>query len=268
MNNTRFSYARLRSFSSLLLLSALCACSWFEPSPEPVKEVKKHHHPKVQAVQAKHYDMDTYVKQLTLTRYMLEKNNTDIAALKPQLAIIESFAADKRENTVFQPVIVISYSVKGKKEVQQLIAPFKMSQNILDFPDLQEIMPQLEGIQYTIQDVHPALFTSLPVRNLNFPVNDPGQTRNMINRELGMLLRNRSSFMDIDEARVQMSLLQFFMDHHVRDAAYLAAENAKQSLAAAEDNHADTNIVNTLSDRLGMLEGQLRKNMPFSLNAL
>ena len=61
----------------------------------------------------------------------------------------------------------------------------------------------------------------------------------MLDQEIDLLLRNKSLLTDLDEAHVQLSLLRFFITLHMRDAAYLAAENTKQSLAAVA-NAADS----------------------------
>jgi hypothetical protein len=51
---------------------------------------------------------------------------------------------------------------------------------------------------------------------------------------------------------------------YMRDAAYLALENAKDSLAYLAKNNYDTNVT-LLSQRADALEVQLHKEMPYKL---
>ncbi len=260
-----------------VLLSALCSCVTTPPlskgqPPKGIvkKEAKKALSPASMpepAPEKAHYLMTAYVKQLSLARIMAEKNTADNIMLRSRLSAVEGFVAEQQESTLFEPVIIVSYHLKKKQDIHQLIAPFKMSSHISEFPDLLEVLSQLQETDYTLQDVHPAILVNLPARDLKFPANDVAQTKAMLEREVNMLLRDRSSLTDSDEARVQLSLLRFFITFHIRDAAYLAAENAKQSLAAAENNAKDFSAINELSAELDRLENQLHREMPFTIKA-
>ena len=114
------------------------------------------------ASKKEHYTMTAYVKQITLARLMMDKSNQDSPALRFRLSVIEGFASDERESTVSEPVIIISCHLTKEKGVRQLIAPFKMSKHTSEFPDLQEVISQLQGMDYTLQDVHPAILANLP----------------------------------------------------------------------------------------------------------
>lgn len=118
-----------------------------------------------------------------------------------------------------------------------------------------------------MQDIHPVIIRSLPQRNLQLTRESPA-TRDLVRHELRALLATTAPLSDVAEAKVQLQLLQFFMARHLRDAAYLAAENAEQSLANIEDKRGDNTDTNDLSAELDTLKARLRREMPFTFNSL
>lgn len=263
--NIRLSHAVIRTFTFIALSFLITSCT-NSKSPEPlppttIKEVKKQ---RPKPVVKPHYEMYDYVKELALAKY-----DQDVKSLKVRLAVIQGFAEEKRDKAISQPVIIITYNIKGQKETKQLIAPFKMSKyDEYSFPDLLEILTTINGTEYTIDDIHPLIVTNLPEKNLQFPEQNIAMIRKIVDNELQSLLVNSAALPDIDEANVQLHLMQLFMAHHIRDAAYLAAENAKQSLANAEQAKSKSNMIKLLSIRLDTLENQLHKEMPFTINSL
>ncbi len=71
----------------------------------------------------------------------------------------------------------------------------------------------------------------------------------------------------IDEAEIGMELTRACMDLHQRDSAYLALEDAKQSLAAAavHSSAGDQDTIGELTGELQKLEDTLQHTMPFGL---
>lgn len=257
----------IRRIICMILPIIVCSCSAPPPSPAPPpshpQEIVKKQHPKPSKP---YYEMDAYVKQLTIAKILLARNPYNIEDAITQLEIIQVFAAEQQTQVLFQPVIIISYRIKGERELKELVVPFR-SPSSSSFPELEEILSLFKGIDYIMNDIHPAVVRNLPARNLNFPITNPEKIRTMINSELSQLIQTKSSFRDIDEAKIELHLLQFFMAHHMRDAAYLAAENAEQSLANAEKSAGSSDTINNLSSQLDMLEGQLHKEMPFTFSA-
>jgi hypothetical protein len=58
-------------------------------------------------------------------------------------------------------------------------------------------------------------------------------------------------------------LLEHFIEHKRKDAAYLSADTAKRLLAEAARNASNVDESTRLSDKLAKLEGTLRKHMPY-----
>lgn len=260
----------LRSLVFLLTPWLCFSCTIAPEHPQKeLKEAKKTYNKYKPEPAVPYYDVDAYVKQLSLAKLSLETASADKVALRQHLSIVQSFANEKLSEAVYQPVIVISYNTKRKKDVQQVLAPFTMSGNTPGFPDLVEISDQLDAAKFTLQDVHPFVLTYVPYDNLSIPEGDTLKTTHAINKALDKLLESKTKLSDIDEADVQIRLLQFFMQHNARDAAYLAADNARNALAEAEDNNRDPDNIKSLSDQLDVLNTQLRNQMPFTLkNAL
>lgn len=261
-------YIFLRRFAFLLLPAALYACA---PAPQqPAKETKEAKKPAryKPTPNAPYYDVDNYVKQLSLAKLALENAPDDADAVKAHLSVVRDFAGERQSGSIYQPAVIISYRLKNKKDLEQVVAPFAMSEDSPGFPDLVDITTQLDTTKYTLQDVRPIVITRLPDGNLNPPQGTLAETRHAIEKQLKALLASKSELADIDAADVQLRLIQFFMQHHARDAAYLSAENAQNSLAEAQDNGRDPDIINALSDQLDALNGELHRQMPFTLNAL
>ncbi|HEU5048102.1 MAG TPA: hypothetical protein VFT64_09710 [Rickettsiales bacterium] len=271
--NPRFSCAVLRRLPFLALSLILLGCttpvppSYTAPEPPPVKQVKKPQH-HIKPVVSPHYAMDAYIESLSLSDMELSYVSAENSALQSRLDIISRFLNEKRKQPALQPAIVVSYSVKDQKNILQLIAPFDMSRNEYDFSDLQAVLSHVKGPQYVIQDIHPVIAKSTQQRKILFSRDDTNATREMIRHELKALLANTTPLSDSAEAKVQLQLLRFFIGLHMRDAAYLAAENAEQSLASVEDRQGDNPETQKLSGELDTLKSRLRKEMPFTFKSL
>jgi len=245
---------KLRALVLPTFLLVLSGCSLFAPEH---KEVKKPTPPKP-------YEMGEYVKDLWAAHIMLN-TGADAQAVKKQLATIKGFSAEKRTGPVFQTAVVMSYTTGNKKEVQYLAAPFDVSQNNAVFNDLNTAISMLQEQKYTVHDVHPVVLSSLPPARLKLAAKDPRMLKTVVDQEFKSLLARKTTLAPLNEARVQLYLLQFFREHKMRDAAYLAASNATQSLAAVNENQDTAEAIKNLSDKISEEEARLHKEMPFTL---
>lgn len=222
-------------------------------------------HPKEARRSIKHYEMDAYLEKLSLARIILTNPAADSTTLRPVLDVIEGFAKKKQPTIIYQTAVVVTYHIKHDNKAQQVLIPISITPDY-HFEDLEEIFSWLDGTSHTLDDIHPVTLVSLPPRVIKFPQDDMSRTKIMINEEIHLLLSKKIAFSATNEAELQVQLLAFFMNYHQKEAAYLAAENAEQSLAKAESNaDAETDSIGKLSTRLEALETQLHQEMPFTL---
>jgi hypothetical protein len=253
----------MRKAFFLLLTLVFAACASHPPAQ--VTQVRK-------PVAKPYYEAEAFVTHVMLARLMLAEPDADIEAVTPHLSVVQAYTEQtKKDDAFFQPVIIISYTAKNKKGLQRLMAPFSLSQDTAEFPNLRNILAGLKT-EYTVNDVHPAVLKVGHLRALKFLNNDADSTlehyKKVIDHEAQILLLRTSRVTPLEEAHTQLLLLQFFMAYPMRDAAYLAAENAKQSLAVAEDTQNNSAIIGTLSEQLGAQEAKLHELMPFTIGGL
>jgi tRNA(Met) C34 N-acetyltransferase TmcA len=67
----------------------------------------------------------------------------------------------------------------------------------------------------------------------------------------------------VEEARIHIALLAFFMERKQKDAAYLSADAARRLLAKAVQKKTEAEQASALTTKLDTLEGQLRQTMPY-----
>lgn len=69
------------------------------------------------------------------------------------------------------------------------------------------------------------------------------------------------------QARLELQLTRFFMQHQYKEAAYLAIENAKHSLAMVDESTPDAaDTARGLFDEIDAQEMLLYKTMPFTFD--
>jgi hypothetical protein len=66
------------------------------------------------------------------------------------------------------------------------------------------------------------------------------------------------------QARIGLQLTRFFMRNKYKEPAYLAIENAKQSLAQVDETSGDPDATRGLSKEIDAQESLLYKTMPFT----
>lgn len=263
----QFSFTIGRVVALLLLSLMFSGCASYEKKPDEAAEHGKETRNKCCKQPRQHYEADAYVKQLSLAHIAYSRKNADAGSLRKTLELVKAITAQKQGKPVSQPVIIISYHMVGGKERASLVAPFSMLP-VPAFADLQEVLFMLRGERYIMDDIHPALLTGVQIKkDLDITSDDPGSAKYIIEKEYNSMLLGKVPLGGLDEAQVQLHLLRFFMDNHMRDAAYLVAENAEDSLAKSENSN-NLEVVRDLSTRLDAEESRLYKEMPFKISDL
>lgn len=207
-----------------------------------------------------HYLAEAYVKHLALAELALEPTEDD-------LDIIGAYAAQKSTKPERQALVVFEYKTDGEKTLQKIIAPISTPAEKSKFTALLEIMNRLNERTYTLHNIHLAVVMVAPGEALKLPEGSINEIKQALDGEQQRLLDNAEKMSTLDDARTQLRLIRFFIDHHFRDAAYLSVDNVKHLLASATNNQSGgTDIIKSLSQELEALESQLHKTLPFTMS--
>jgi hypothetical protein len=163
-----------------------------------------------------------------------------------------------------QTVVVLEFQRKDTGDKQTIAMPAALPSAQTEFPALLEVINRLDGAA-TLHDIHPVVTTVAPGKMIELESDAPG-LRQTLERQHQRIMDKSHRLPPLDDARAQLQLARFFLDHRCRDAAYLAVENVKQNLAKATQNKAlDSATLATLSQELEALESELREKLPFTL---
>lgn len=109
-------------------------------------------------------------------------------------------------------------------------------------------------------------FTTITTQGDGYELPDgEAEMKSALHMQEQQLLASAVPLTSVSEISAELRLIRFFIERHLRDAAYIAADNAKQSLASLSHNAGNDAEVNRLSKELELLESDLRKTMPFTL---
>lgn len=199
------------------------------------------------------YKMATFIEHISLARLALAVDSDDISAAADDLDIVQAYSKQRGNKPMSQTLLILGSSQSPRK----VIAPVS-SANAAESPGLRSVMARLQDSGYTLHDIR-LVTASLPAPTpLNFSEKPAQDIRQALDRQQDALLANTSPLPPLDEARVQLQLISFFIRHHLRDAAYLSVDNVKQLLATAtRDQSIDAPRLKTLSQQLETLEGEL-----------
>lgn len=236
----------------MVSLLALCSCADLfnqghkEPAPQPV--------------QKKTYDAPAYVNGLSSANVILSSGGT-LKDAASDLKIIESYTSVKRTKTVQVPAAVLYYTTDNSKTVQR--SPVYTGAQGQDTAALSKLMKRLEPAHPVLSEIK---VQSLPV-SVSSPFKqgkqDAAQVTEALQARQVELLAGGLKMGRIEEARIHIALLEFFMERKQKDAAYLSADAARRLLAKAVQKKAEEEQASALTTKLDTLEGQLRQTMPY-----
>ena len=201
---------------------------------------------------AKSYTSADYVKHVALTQ-LDDDDKADIAA-------INSYAIQKSKSSS-QGLLILEYKIADKSGRQKLAAPISLSKNA-SFPELLEIIKQLERKEYRLYNLRIARAKVAAGKSLKLPEKDGAAADAKLVLQEQQILGSAQTLAPREAINVELALIKFFIDHRSRDAAYITVDNAKQALAKLPHGEAETEA---LSKSLEQLEARLRETMPFTL---
>lgn len=205
-----------------------------------------------------------YVLNLSLATIKLAQETPTPASLAPYLEVIEKYSSQKgAAKSQKITTVIVEYKTAKAEETQKLLVPFNNASK-QKFSSLRDVINQLgaNAVLYNVKPVHTHVFVPNKMILAKRPLSE---IRDTVTGRLQSLIAVSKPFSAMEETRVQMHLAKLFMENRMRDAAYLAIDNAKNSLAQVEKDTPQDRAGNGLASELEQLESDIRKTMPFTL---
>lgn len=256
-------FRRLVMVLPLPLLLCSCGINQEQGQPQGKQAQREQEAPKLEAAIV--YQPDAYLLHLSLAGLALQSAPASVGASAADFDIARAYSNQRPEENITQSVVVMEYTVKGQGAHSNIVVPFDLSGSAAEFPALEEAMQRLDALSYTMNDLRLVMITLPPPAPLADEGSSAEGARKLVEERLQPLIKTASPLPAVEQARVSLNLLRFFMRHSSKEPAYLTMENAKQSLAAAEAEGSDPKYLRRLSQELETEEGQLYKTMPFTL---
>lgn len=256
MHNQQLRFLPFQHIFILLSLLALAGCSdffqAFKAKPKPVIS---------QSTQA-----EKYVETLALTQLALLTQPDNLTMAKPYVKTLNAYVFEKKSNRKNLQLVVLEldYTAEDQKERQMLIVPVPLVATSPKFSALQRVSKKFSGIPHTLHNMRAYYVTVM------FPPSTKFSKENRIMLHQQLLSEQQNMMADAEEvpplenARLQLQLVRFFMRNHARDSAYLALENVKDALGFLAERSPDADIT-ALSQETDALESRLHKEMPYKL---
>jgi len=254
-------------FVVLLATPLLTACDkltfWNEDSAaKPVKKTT----PKssVKKETKERIDADTYLLNLALAHLTLSRDAADISSAQPYLDVIQAYHAQPPEAGSRQTALIVQYADKQKKGIQQLVIPFSREGDPAGCSTMEAIVQHLQTPQHALHDMRPYVIATGP-RPFVVDNTTAAALRVSLATEQQRMMDRAAKPPPVEEVQALMGLTRCFIQKRIRDAAYLAMENAKQSLAAISEHAAATpDDIRRLAREQAMLEETLHAVMPYT----
>lgn len=250
----------LRFARQALLIAATCSlasCAWLESTPPrkpaPVRLAESESQP------------EAYVKNIALAQLALTDSDDTATALS-RLKAAQTYSLHKKAKPSRQIVAVLEYRLKNAKTMQKLVVPVNTLSENLESPPAMEVMHRFAATPSTLHDISVASAMVTPAGPLKLSDASPKHLQQVTDQQQQHLLKTAANLPPLEDARIQLQLVRFFIDQRFRDAAYLSTENVKQLLASAQQHGGDAATIQSLLHDMEELEGELHKTMPYTLS--
>jgi hypothetical protein len=238
----------------LLVLSmvALSACSTMPQWMPHMPSMPWNH-------QASHKENDSYAANFTTSLssavIKLEHGGT-LDDISEDTDVIKIYTARTHAKPARITVAVLDYHSDNEKH--KIIIP--LDRNLHSVSD---ITYELSKSPYTLSDISVVNVKVSAGSPIKIKKQDSAALLQSLKARQQTILASATKLPTLDDARQQLALLRFFIDHQQQDGAYLCADNAKRLLATAAHNDQDMDMDNQLTQELNDLEGRLREEMPY-----
>ena len=195
---------------------------------------------------------------------LAQLQHQDTATQRAYVKNLKQYAAENRHNRKSQPAILLSleYARPAASGKQVLLVPATTSAGHADLSALQKIAPSLNGLPYTLQNIHASRIGFTPAKTAALGKEE--QWASDVQKQQEQLLSGAAPLADAEAVRLHLDAAKIFMQARLRDPAYIAMENAKHAVARLTQQ-APSETADTLSKEAADLEEMLRKEMPYEL---
>lgn len=213
-----------------------------------------------------HYTADEYLYHLALADIALQDKSQDASSVDSSLQVLQAYTAKsgkkaKTPGPAFQQVAVLECKLGAGmlREAAPLVKDERTRQA------LQNLLGRLRARGCVLTNVHTAKVVVKKDIPLTFAKATPDEIRDAVHAAVARVLATQTRPGALKEAQDQIKLLRLLIDSRQQDAAYIATENAKQTIALAENAKENRQEIETLLSQLEALETELHKAMPYSL---
>lgn len=196
---------------------------------------------------------EQFVYNVSMSQMALRK---DVSATPYVQKLNELGKKNKTPESLDVTIVVLNYNTSDTI----VIAPLGNGKS--KFVSLQKIQKQAGGGQLKDIQVYGSEVSVPPP--FKFSKDDKATLTEQIASEQQKLLANKHALSSVDAAQAQLLLTKYFLETKQRDAAYLALEDAKYSLAYIAEKNPEKDIA-SLSKETDALEDRLHKEMPYNL---
>jgi len=258
------------SWLSLLLPLSLLALAGCEPpmEPPPAKpRVQEQQEAPAKKPEQVAFPPAAYPLHLSLADLTLEAGD-DPSSAAADFDIARAYSSQPQERKTLQPAVIIEYSLRDSAARRFVVAPFYMPKEDADFPSLEDIMTRMSSLSYTVYDLRVGVISIPALSPLPPEGNDRDAAKKLAEDSLAPLIKSAAPLPPMGQARVYLQLARFFTSNKYKEPAYLAIEEARQSLALVNESAtADkTESGRNLTREIDTQEALLHKTMPFTLN--
>jgi len=211
---------------------------------------------------AKSVQAEQYITHQALAELALEQNS-NAKMIAQQIKTLNAPVSNKEKirQEITQAVLIMEYTLKGESRYRQLLVPVAVTEDMPAFKYIRQVGTRLGQLPYTLRNLH-AYYISIawpPLEKFT-----AGELPQQLAAGKQKMLAGALPLSSYENARLQVQLAEFFLKTRVRDAAYLALENAKADLAMVAEETPAVDIAELLR-RTDAVEVRLHKEMPYKL---
>ena len=245
---SRFTGARLATVSVLCVVSA---CSMFGTTQPPAKK----------SPLAKAAGTQPYLQNMVLAHATFEQQAENNAAAIGYVTKMNKYAVQKPVKPLPVTVVELSYRTQADQKNHILLVPvIAPGGRLTDFSNLRQVTQKLAPQRPDYRAIHIRRILLATREDVDTRHGSADEVASHVNDLYQTVAESAVVPPTRDAARVQIALTRFFMHEHVRDAAYVSLENAKDLVASADDK----GTTPALAQELETLENELHKKLPYT----
>lgn len=229
--------------ASLVMLTS-CADFFKHSSKHPAKTVA-----------TQKYNSSDFIEHLSIANTTLESGGS-LSDIANDAKVLEAYSKQKNTKTVKHTIVILEYTDNNDKN-HRVMAPVSNA----SLSTVSEVMDVLDNKTYKLKDIKVAAASVAPGAPIKITGQELPVAKEIIAARSQAIMVNSTKLPALQEAKLQLKLLRFFIAGQKRDAAYIAADNTKRLLLNIHDK--GNAEVTELAKDLEAAEGELHQKMPY-----